>query len=621
MSQETIQASFFEELIDVLKERELRREEVHKIKIDLCKKYSQKKIPTNIEILLHAKPEDLSKLHHLQTKPTRSISGVAPLAIMSKPARCPHGVCTYCPGGPGSAFGDVPQSYTGAEPSTMRSARAGYDPYRVVFYRLEQFVVLGHECDKVDVIIQGGTFPAMDYDYQTEFVRDIFAGLNDFSDLFFKDGKMDVLKFREFFELPGDINNEERTKSLQDKIDALKQKNTGTSLEAEQERNEKSVIRCIGLTIETKPDWGMLKHGNLMLEQGCTRVELGVQTVYDDVLKAVHRGHDLADTKKSIQQLRDLGFKLNFHIMPGLPNSDIERDLAMFKELFANSDYMPDMLKVYPCMVMPGTALENSFKAGKFKPIETPQAAELIAELQRIVPAWCRIMRVQRDIPTYRTTAGVDKTNLRQYVDKISAEKGIVCKCIRCREIGRREATSATEISITDYDASGGKEFFISADAGDALVGFCRLRFPKECLRSEITESSAIVRELHVFGSAVAIGKRAHDAIQHKGWGKKLLAEAESIAAKHGRDKIVVISGVGARRYYRKLGYTQEGPYMVKMLDAQEKSKSQMSLKAEDEQIECPSCGVTCDIEEMECPKCGVRLKTQEIDGFKEGIC
>lgn len=620
MNQEVVQASFFEELIDVLKERELGREDVHKIKIDLCKKHGQKKIPTNIEILLHAKPEDLPKLKHLQTKPTRSLSGVAPLAIMSKPERCPHGVCTYCPGGPNSVFGDVPQSYTGAEPSTMRSARAGYDPYRVVFYRLEQFVVLGHECDKVEVIIQGGTFPAMDDDYQNEFVRDIFAGLNDFSDLFFNDGKMDVLKFREFFELPGDINNEERKKSLQDKIDALKEEGRGTSLNAEQDRNEDSIIRCIGLTIETKPDWGLLKHGNRMLEQGCTRVELGVQTVYDDVLKITHRGHDLDDTKLSIQQLRDLGFKLNFHIMPGLPNSDIERDLAMFKEIFTNSDYMPDMLKVYPCMVMPGTALEHQFKIGKFKPIETPEAAELIAELQRIVPQWCRIMRVQRDIPTYKTTAGVDKTNLRQYVDVISKEKGIVCKCIRCREIGRKKATAPTAITVTNYDASGGKEFFISADAGDAIIGFCRLRFPKECLREEITETSAILRELHVFGSAVAIGEQDVDATQHKGWGKKLLAKAESIASENGKDKIVVISGVGTRGYYRKFGYTQEGPYMVKMLGTI-LPKSQMALKAEEEQTECPSCGMTCDIEEMECPECGTRLKTQEVDGFKEGIC
>lgn len=564
--QSPLQSSFFEELIDTLKKRELSNHEIHHIKMEFCKKHGRQKVPTNIEILLHAQPEDLPMLRHLQTKPTRSLSGVAPLAVMSRPERCPHGVCTYCPGGPKSVFGDVPQSYTGAEPSTMRSARAGYDSYVVVFNRLEQFVVLGHVCDKVDVIIQGGTFPAMDKTYQDRFVHGIFAALNDFSDLFFANACMDVPKFREFFELPGDIGDEKRKESVHAKIRTLKTARSKTSLADEQKRNENAAVRCVGLTIETKPDWGFVENGDRMLKQGCTRIELGVQTVYDDILTITHRGHTLADTKRSIQQLKDLGFKLNFHIMPGLPNSDEKRDIAMFHELFENSGYMPDMLKIYPCMVLPGTALEGLFKKGKFKPLETKKAAELIVELERIVPSWCRIMRVQRDIPTHKTTAGVDRTNLRQYVDALAKERGIQCRCIRCREIGRKKATAQTMISVIDYEASGGTEFFISADAGDALVGFCRLRFPKEALRPEITPSSAIVRELHIFGSAVAIGERDGKASQHKGWGRRLLAKAEEIAAAHGKDKMIVISGVGVREYYRKLGYVQEGPYMVKHL-------------------------------------------------------
>ncbi|MBI2147116.1 tRNA uridine(34) 5-carboxymethylaminomethyl modification radical SAM/GNAT enzyme Elp3 [Candidatus Woesearchaeota archaeon] len=570
--------AYYQELISLIKESDLSKEQIAKLKVKLCRKHRFPSIPTDIQVLLHAVPVDLPILKHLQTKPVRSISGVAPLAIMSRPANCPHGVCVYCPGGKGSVFGDVPQSYTGKEPSTMRSIRAGFDPYLVVFNRLEQYAVLGHAFDKVNVIIQGGTFPAEDAAYQDEFVRDIFKGMNDFSEMFFHDGVLDVMRFREFFELPGAVGSAERISSIHKKVSELKAK-AQRSLQEEQQRNETAAVRCVMLVIETKPDWGFLQHGNRMLEQGCTNVELGVQSVYDDVLQITHRGHTLSDTKRSIRELRDLGFKLTFHYMPGSPTAGFaaisrEQDIAGMIELFSNQDYCPDMLKIYPCMVMPGTALQKLYEKGIFMPLTTEEAADRIVEFKRRVPRYCRIMRIQRDIPTSQTTAGVSRTNLRQYVAELARERGVACQCIRCREVRTMhglgdEQPGQPGITVTEYEASGGKEFFIAAETEQHLYGFCRLRFPSKCLRSEITPASALVRELHVYGPAAAIGSSGGKAgVQHHGWGKRLMQKAEEIAMQHGKDKMLAISGIGAREYFKKLGYEKEGVYMVKKVIA-----------------------------------------------------
>ena len=260
--------------------------------------------------------------------------------------------------------------------------------------------------------------------------------------------------------------------------------------------------------------------------------------------------------------------------MPGLPLTTKEMDLNGLKQLFENPDYKPDMLKIYPCMVMEGTKLYDDWKNGKFTPLATKEAAEIIAEAKRFVPKWCRIMRVQRDIPTFATASGVDRTNLRQYVEKICKEKGIKCRCIRCREAGINKLKNNNiklenmQIKVVKYEASHGKEFFIAAEdkGADVLFGYCRLRFPSQYLRQEIIKDSALIRELHVYSAAVQIGKKSDDSFQHKGIGKQLMAKAEEIAKQNGKDKMVVISGIGAREYFRKLGYGLEGCYMAKKL-------------------------------------------------------
>jgi elongator complex protein 3 len=559
---------FFNEVIEYVKEHKPSKDKLSKEKVRLCSKHKLNKIPTDIEVLLHAKKQELAFLKkYLQTKPTRTISGVAVVAIMTKPMPCPHGKCFQCPGGVESAFGDVPQSYTGKEPATLRAIRNNYDSYLQVFNRLEQYVVLGQNPEKVELIIMGGTFPSFTKNYQEEFIYYAFKAMNDFSKLFYnKKNELDIIKFKEFFGLPGEVGNKKRVDSIHKRLFALKSKykKKKNILETEQIFNEKSNIKCVGLTIETRPDYARLEHCNQMLRLGCTRVELGVQSVYDDALTKINRGHDVKESITATRTLKDLGFKINYHMMLGMPGVNFLQDITGLKQLFDNQNFRPDMLKLYPCMVLKGTRLYDDWKQGFYKPLTTEQAARIIIDFKKTVPEYVRIMRVQRDIPTKMTEAGVDMTNLRQHVSERMQKEKLTCRCIRCREIKGKEIKGKVELKQNDYLASGGTEYFISLENNDNIIGFCRLRFPSQSLRPEIAKDSALIRELHVYGAAVKIG--AKGKVQHKGFGKILLLEAEKIAKKARKRKIVIISGVGVRGYYRKLGYEKEGPYMVKRL-------------------------------------------------------
>lgn len=536
----------YKELYEEIEKKNIKTiDEVLKLRRQLCRKYKPKVFPSIIHILMNANKEKFEKLKFLVMKPMRTQSGVTPIAIMSMPSNCPHGTCIMCPGGLGSYFGDVPQSYTGAEPSTMRSIRNNYDPYLTVFNRLEQFYLLNQSCEKAELIIQGGTFPAFPEKYQNEFIMYALKAMNDFDFTFDE--------FKEFFELPGDMTGE-RTKRVQAKI--LAKKGTST-LKEEQKRNETSKIRCVGLTIETKPDWSKETHAKLMLEQGCTRVELGVQTTDNKVLELTNRGHTVEDTKEAFRILKDLGFKVHAHMMLGLPE-DKNDLMAIFEE-----EFRPDMLKIYPCMVMPGTELEKMYKRGEFTPIRTEEVIKLLADFKPKVPEYVRIMRIQRDIPTKQTIDGVDKTNLRQLLKEYMDKRNLHCNCIRCNEI--KSKITHPELQVLEYTASQGKEFFISLMQEKEIIGFCRLRFPSQILRKEITKDSGIIRELHVYGNAVDLEKSGE--VQHKGFGKMLLKKAEDICKENGKKKLLVISGIGVREYYRKLGYSYDGPYMSKMLN------------------------------------------------------
>jgi len=489
---------------EILKEalnKELTREDLLKLKRKISKKYHVK-LPKNSDILKYANKEEKEKLLPiLLRKPTRSISGVSVIAVMSRPYDCPHGTCLYCARGE-----NAPQSYTGEEPAALRARYNEYDPWRQVRNRISQLRSIGHPTDKAELIVMGGTFPAQPFTYQKEFVKSCL-----------------------------DAMVGERCKTFSETKKCA----------------ETSSVRPVGITFETRPDYCKEKEIRRMLGLGATRVELGVQTTYDSIYKKIHRGHTIKDVVEATILCKNAGLKVLYHMMPGLPGSSFEKDLRSFKSIFTDQKFKPDMLKIYPTLVMEGTELYEMWKRGEYEPLSSKKATKLVAEVKKILPRWVRLMRVQRDIPAQLISAGVKKSNLRQ----LALEKARTCSCIRCREVGHKKVIPENiEIRVERYNASGGKEYFISAEDFDkkVLVGYLRLRK---------TPDKWIVRELHVYGSEVLIGKEAGESqFQHKGWGKKLLGKAEEIAG----GKIYVLSGIGAREYYKKLGYKRSGFFMAK---------------------------------------------------------
>jgi elongator complex protein 3 len=509
-------------------------DDVNRVKMRVAAKHRLEKVPSNSEIIaaLKSSEERAKLLDVLRRKATRTISGVTIVAVMTRPHPCPQPEpCAYCPGGP--PYG-VPQSYTGFEPAAMRGLQSAFDPYLQVKKRIEQLRAIGHRVDKVELIIMGGTFPAMPEDYQMWFVKRCLDALNG--------------------------------------VDT-------SSLEEAKRLAETGPIRNVGITVETRPDWAKEKHVDKMLEMGVTRVELGVQNPSDEIYQLVGRRHTVWDVVEATRILKDAGLKVVYHMMPGLPGSNMERDLAVFREIFANPAYKPDMLKIYPCLVLKGTKAYEWYARGEYKPYTTEEAARLIVEVKKIIPPWVRIMRVQRDIPAPLIVAGVKMSNLRQLVQQMLKEQGLRCRCIRCREVGHRLLADGVkldpekvEILTTRYEASEGEEIFISAEdtENDVLIGYLRLRIPSEkAHRPEIkAEPCSIIRELHVYGPLVPVGKHLPKAWQHKGYGSILLAEAERITRQeYGFKKILVISALGTKQYYKRFGYTYDGPYMSKRLN------------------------------------------------------
>ncbi|MEM2442521.1 MAG: tRNA uridine(34) 5-carboxymethylaminomethyl modification radical SAM/GNAT enzyme Elp3 [Candidatus Bathyarchaeia archaeon] len=500
-------------------------------KTRVAEKYGLSSIPSNSELIRCLRPEERAKLLRvLRRKAVRVISGITVIAVMAKPWPCPQREpCAYCPGGP--SYG-VPQSYTGREPATMRGLQHGFDPYRQVRHRIEQLEAIGHTVDKVELIVMGGTFLAMPVDYQEYFIKECLDAITGIS---------------------------------------------SKSLEEAKRNAEVSRIRNVGITIETRPDWCKETHVDRMLSYGVTRVEIGVQNIYDDIYALVNRGHTVRDVIEATRILKDSGLKVVYHMMPGLPGSNFDRDLEAFKRIFSDPDFKPDMLKIYPCLVIKGTKVYDWWVKGLYKPYTTEEAAELIAEVKKIVPEWVRIMRVQRDVPAYMIEAGVKKSNLREIaLAKLKAE-GLRCRCIRCREVGHRwlkdhvkPDLNNIKVLVREYEASGGEELFISVEdpVNDVLIGYLRLRFPSSMAhRPEIAgKNVSIIRELRVLGPLVPVGKSATDEYQHKGCGRLLLERAEEISVERGCRKILVTSALGTKQYYMRFGYTYDGPYMSKNL-------------------------------------------------------
>ncbi|KAJ8980290.1 hypothetical protein NQ317_005210 [Molorchus minor] len=503
-------------------------------------KYGLSTSPRLVDIIA-AVPIDYKKIlvPKLLAKPIRTASGIAVVAVMCKPHRCPHinltgNICVYCPGGPDSDFEYSTQSYTGYEPTSMRAIRARYDPYLQTRQRIEQLKQLGHSVDKVEFIVMGGTFMSLPEDYRDYFIRNLHDALSG---------------------------------------------HKSSSVEEAVKYSERSNTKCIGITIETRPDYCLERHLSDMLKYGCTRLEIGLQSVYEDVALDTNRGHTVEAVCYTFNLAKDAGFKVVTHMMPNLPNVDLERDLAQFVELFENPEYRPDGLKIYPTLVIRGTGLYELWKTGRYKSYPPSVLVDLIAKILALIPPWTRVYRVQRDIPMPLVSSGVEHGNLRELALARMKDLGLKCRDVRTREVGITEIhekvrPNNVELVRRDYVANGGWETFLSYEdpAQDILIGLLRLRqCSEDTYRPELLGKCSIIRELHVYGSVVPISNKDDNKFQHQGYGTNLMQVAEKIAKQeHESEKIAVISGVGTRNYYRKLGYELEGPYMVKSLKSGE---------------------------------------------------
>uniref|UniRef100_A0A8C3ANR0 Elongator complex protein 3 n=1 Tax=Cyclopterus lumpus TaxID=8103 RepID=A0A8C3ANR0_CYCLU len=509
---------------------------LNKLKTKTSAKYGLEALPRLVDIIA-AVPQHYRRalVPKLKAKPIRTASGIAVVAVMCKPHRCPHisftgNICVYCPGGPDSDFEYSTQSYTGYEPTSMRAIRARYDPYLQTRHRVEQLKQLGHSVDKVEFIVMGGTFMALPEEYRDYFIRNLHDALSG---------------------------------------------HTSNNVAEAVRYSERSNTKCVGITIETRPDYCLKRHLSDMLGYGCTRLEIGVQSVFEDVARDTNRGHTVRAVCESFHLSKDAGFKVVAHMMPDLPNVGMERDVEQFIEFFENPAFRPDGLKLYPTLVIRGTGLYELWKTGRYKSYTPSALVDLVARILALVPPWTRVYRVQRDIPMPLVSSGVEHGNLRELALARMKDMGTECRDVRTREVGIQEIHHKVrpyqvELVRRDYVANGGWETFLSYEdpEQDILIGLLRLRrCSPQSFRPELKGGASIVRELHVYGSVVPVSSRDPSKFQHQGFGMMLMEEAERIARdEHGSSRLAVISGVGTRNYYRKMGYELEGPYMLKDL-------------------------------------------------------
>ena len=509
--------AFLQDLLARLREEPpASKAELQATKLRLARLHRLDGIPSDASVLASLSAAERARYEDLlRVKPARTASGVAVVTVMTAPHACPHGVCVYCPGGP--RF-DTPQSYTGTEAAARRAAEHAYDPGGQTLARLRALREIGHRTDKVDLIILGGTFTSLPAAYQESFVKGCLDAMNGYA---------------------------------------------AVSLAAAQAANASAPVRCVGLTVETKPDCFLGPEVGQALGLGVTRIELGLQSTQDDVLERVHRGHTDAQSREAVARARGAGLKVGVHMMPGLPGSDVDRDLESFRLLFEDAAYRPDFLKIYPTLVLEGTALHELWIHGRYTPLTLDEAIELVARVKAFLPRWCRLQRVLREIGAPQIRGGPTKGDLRSLARERLRSRGGECHCIRCREVGFRglePRPEAIRLLREDYEASGGHEVFLSLEDPnlDILLGYARLR---------IDDRAATVRELKVFGRVVPIHDAPGRRWQHRGFGRRLMEESEAVARDefHAR-RLRVTSGVGVRGYYASLGYRLEAPRMVRDL-------------------------------------------------------
>ena len=496
--------------------------ELKRVKAEIAKEFkisilSNSSILTEYkELIQSGQLEESEKFWKLFSKRRiRNLSGVAVITVLTKPYYCP-GRCVYCP-----TEARMPKSYLANEPGAARALRYQFDPYRQVSSRLKSLAVNGHSTDKCELIVLGGTWTAYPKRYQTWFIKRCFDAFND---------------------------------------------HTSKSLDDAKKMNETAAHRVIGMTLETRPDHTDKAELKRLRWLGCTRVQLGVQTTDQNVLDLIKRDQTNEEVITATRLIKEAGLKVSHHYMQMLPGATYESDIQTIHDAFYTPDFQPDHVKIYPTSVIKTSVLYHWWKSGKYKPYSQEELIRLLAEIKSMMPEWVRIERLIRDIPSESIHAGNKVTNLRQLMQ----QQGAVCKCIRCREPGDKEATmDELDLVVRKYEASGGMEYFLSFESKDrsTIYAFTRLRL--QHLKKHwmpVLQDAALIREIHTYGKLKKIDDGS-GKVQHIGMGRQLMQEAERIAKEEGFEKIAVIAGIGVREYFRKkLGYTLEDEYMVKAI-------------------------------------------------------
>jgi elongator complex protein 3 len=471
----------------------------------------------------------------IRLKPTRTQSGVAIVTVLMKPYPCP-GKCIFCPN-----ESNMPKSYISSEPGAQRALTHKFDPYDQTKYRIKALRDTGHNTDKIELIVLGGTCSTYPESYQIWFIKRCFDAMNSFS-----------------------RNYKERNIS-EDSI-------TWDDLYKVQEYNESAECRNVGLVLETRPDFVTEDEIVRMRKLGTTKVQIGVQSLNDEILEKNRRGHSVNDTKEAFRLLRTAGFKIHAHIMPNLYGSNIKQDIDDFLKL-CSKEYHPDELKIYPTSIIPNTYLEELYSRSEYEPYSKNELLEYFVKTLPHTPRFVRLTRIVRDIPSDEIVAGNKATNFRQMAQQRIEELGLEVNDIRSREIRGEEITwDDIEEEVITYESSVSNEFFISYITKDdgKICGFLRLSIPnKEVSEKNFIEelqNSSIIREVHVYGILVNIGEDSEGQPQHLGLGKKLIERAEDISKENGFKTISVISAIGTREYYEKRGFERGDLYMMKSI-------------------------------------------------------
>jgi elongator complex protein 3 len=506
----------------------------------------------------HWGQDELAFLERLRMKPIRTQSGVAPVTVLAKPYPCP-GRCIFCPS-------DVrmPKSYISSEPGAQRAAQHRFDPYSQSFSRLRTYYNIGHQVDKVELIILGGTWSYYPESYQLWFVKRCLDALNDFSEATAGTIRQPDERAFDFSTVIDRIDGRSVDRTYNQIIDQIG-KSTGSKTETAtwedlaraQRQNETALARCVGLVVETRPDHLTSEEVVRIRRLGTTKVQIGYQSLSDRILGLNHRGHDVAATRRAMHLLRGAGFKIHAHWMPNLYGSTPELDLEDFDRIFSDPDFRPDELKIYPCSLIESAELMSYYESGHWQPYSESQLLSVLQESMRRTPEYCRLTRVIRDIPGTDIVAGSRVTNFRQIAQDHLADEGIELHDIRSREIrGLRIVPSELDLRATEYETSVGTEFFLQfVTPNDQIAAFLRLSLPAEPVEIDEIRLSAMIREVHVYGLLASIGQRDHLKSQHLGLGRRLIDEAARRASHNGYRDLTVISSIGTRAYYRGLGF------------------------------------------------------------------